>query len=234
MSKTSVVPKVPQHIGIIPDGNRRWAKAQGLPSLEGHRRGVEAIKTVAEAALDSGVSYITFYAFSTENWRRASIEVKYLMDLFYRVATQDIDDLHKRGIQFRIIGSRAGLSAKLSKAFDDAILKTAENTRGVMSLCLNYGGEQELVEAMSGIIREGTLAEDVTPELITAHLYEPDIPAVDLIIRTSNEHRISGFMLWRASYAEFIFVDKQWPEFGPGDLSRALLEYSTRQRRFGA
>ncbi len=234
MSKTPAASNVPQHIGIIPDGNRRWAKANGLPSLEGHRRGVEVIKGVATAALDAGVTYITFYAFSAENWRRASSEVKYLMKLFYRIATKDIDELHAEGVQFRIIGSRKGLSAKLSKAFDAAIAKTAANTRGVMSLCLNYGGEQEIADAAAAIIREGIAADDVTPEIIAAHLYEPDIPPVDLIVRSSGEQRTSGFMLWRAAYAELIFVDKHWPEFGPVDLSLALDEFSRRQRRLGA
>jgi undecaprenyl diphosphate synthase len=234
MSKTSQAPSVPVHLGIIPDGNRRWAKDNNLPSLEGHRRGVEVIKDVADEALSAGVKYITFYAFSAENWRRASSEVKYLMELFYRIATKDIDDLHERGIQFRIIGSRVGLSAKLNKAFDAAITKTASNTRGVMSLCLNYGGEQEIVDATAAIIRAGIAADDVTPAVIAAHLYEPDVPPVDLVIRTSGEHRTSGFMLYRAAYAEFVFFEKHWPDFNPVDLRDAIEEYGRRHRRLGA
>lgn len=234
MSNQPTARNVPQHIGIIPDGNRRWAKANGLPSLEGHRRGVEVIIGVANTALDAGVEYITFYAFSSENWRRASSEVKYLMDLFYLIATKDVDELHEKGIQFRIIGSRQGLSTKLLKAFDEATAKTRNNSRGVMSLCLNYGGDQELADAAAAIVREGISADQVTPEVVGAHLYEPDIPPVDLVIRTSGEQRTSGFMLWRAAYAEFVFVEKHWPDFDSNDLILALNEFSRRHRRLGA
>lgn len=224
---------LPRHIGIIPDGNRRWAKANGLPSIEGHRRGVETFREICLAALDRGVEYLTYFAFSTENWQRAADEVKYLMDLFVTLAIKEGAELDRRGVRLKVLGRRDGLSDKLLKALDEAEARTATNTKGTLALCLNYGGEQELADAAAAIVREGTKPEDVTPELLASHLYAPELPPVDLVIRTSGEQRLSGFMLWRAAYAEFYFVEQHWPEFKTADLDAALADYANRQRRYG-
>jgi undecaprenyl diphosphate synthase len=225
---------LPDHIGIIPDGNRRWAKAQGLGSLEGHRAGVDALKRVCYAGLERGIKTITYFAFSSENWQRTPDEVKYLMELFLTKLTTDIAEVNDRGIRFRILGSRQNLSKKLVTAIERAEELTLANTGGTLALCLNYGGEQELADAAAALIETGVKAEAVTPELLARHLYAPDLPPLDLIIRTSGEHRISGFMLYRAAYAELYFAEKHWPDFGADDLDAALSDYAKRKRRFGA
>lgn len=224
---------VPLHLGIIPDGNRRWAKAQGLPTLEGHRRGLEVARTIAEAAHDAGVRYFTIYAFSTENWARTEEEVGYLMNLFVRMLTHELKGLEERGVRLRLIGSRDRLPKKLIKALDEAEERTAGNQNGTIGLCLNYGGHAELADATRSLLASHTSPEAITPEDIEQHLYAPEIPPVDLIIRTSGEHRLSGFMLWRAQYAELAFVDKHWPDFTVADLDAILADYAQRQRRFG-
>lgn len=223
---TSTALAVPRHIGIIPDGNRRWAKAAGKPSLEGHRRGLEVAKEICLAALDRGVEYFTMFAFSTENWSRTAEEVGYLMKLFENLLVRELDDLTRKGVRFRLVGSRRGLPASLVKAIDDAEARTSGNARGTMALCLNYGGEKELEEAAAAMVSQGGS--------LRQHLYAPDIPDLDLIIRTSGEERTSGFMLARSAYAELEFVDKNWPDFSVADLDAAITEFSRRQRRFGA
>ncbi len=225
---------VPLHLGIIPDGNRRWAKAQGLPTLEGHRRGLEVARTIAEAAHDAGVRYFSIYAFSTENWARTEEEVGYLMNLFVRMLTREMKGLEERGVRLRLIGSRDRLPKKLIKALDEAEARTADNQNGTIGLCLNYGGHAELADATRSLLASHAAPEVITPADIEAHLYAPEIPPVDLIIRTSGEHRLSGFMLWRAQYAELAFVDKHWPDFTSADLEAILADYAQRQRRFGA
>ncbi len=225
---------VPRHLGVIPDGNRRWARERGLPTLEGHRKGLDVAKQICLEALEQGVEYFTLYAFSTENWRRTEEEVGYLMNLFLHLVTNELEGLHERGVRLRIVGSRDRLSPRLLDALDAAEKKTAGNTGVTLCLALNYGGEQELSDAVRAIVASGVRPEEVTPELISSHLYAPDVPSVDLIIRTSGEERTSGFMLARAAYAELYFVDKQWPDFTEEDLRSALREYGERQRRFGA
>lgn len=224
---------LPTHLGIIPDGNRRWARERGLPTFEGHRQGLEAAKEVARESFDRGVKYLTMYAFSTENWKRTSDEVGYLMELFYGWLAKGFGDLEERGVRFRLLGSRQGLSEKLVRVIDELEARTAGLTNGTLALCLNYGGKPELTDAVRAIVAEGTQPEDVSAELIDRHMYAPDLPPVDLIIRTSGERRSSGFMLWRSDYAEYYFVDKNWPDFGAADLVAALDDYAARQRRFG-
>jgi undecaprenyl diphosphate synthase len=220
-------------LGIIPDGNRRWARERGLPTFEGHRQGLETAKEVAREVFDRGVKYLTMYAFSTENWKRTSDEVGYLMELFYGWLATGFGDLEERGVRFRLLGSRHGLSAKLVRVIDELEAKTAGLTGGTLALCLNYGGQVELTDAVRAVVAAGTRPEEVTPELIGQYLYAPELPPVDLIIRTSGERRSSGFMLWRAAYDEYYFADKNWPDFGAADLGAALEDYSERQRRFG-
>jgi undecaprenyl diphosphate synthase len=225
---------IPTHLGLILDGNRRWAEEKGLRPFEGHRRGYLKLKSIAEAAFDRGVSYVSAFVFSTENWNRSEEEVAYLMDLVNWVATHEINKLHKRNIRVIFLGTENGLSSKILTAIKAAQKKTGSNTGGTLILCLNYGGQQEVSDALASLIRSGTTADQVTPELITKHMYGPDLPPLDLVIRTSGEQRLSGFMLWSAAYAELKFVLKYWPAFTIADLEEALRDYSVRQRRYGS
>lgn len=224
---------VPRHLGIIPDGNRRWAKLHNKPSLEGHRQGLDVAKDIAIAAFDEGVEYFTMYAFSTENWRRTKEEVGYLMDLFFNLVVNEFGELEDRGVRFQLLGSRKELSKRVLKAMEDAEERTKNYPNGTLSLCLNYGGEQEIVDAVREIVQSGMAPDQVTKEVIEAHLYGTEIPPVDMVIRSSSEHRTSGFMLWRLAYAEYFFINKMWPDYTVEDLRAALEEYSRRNRRFG-
>jgi undecaprenyl diphosphate synthase len=224
---------VPRHVGIILDGNRRWAKARNLPGVEGHRQGAEALKTVVRTAFDRGVEYVTAYVFSTENWKRAEEEVSFLMNMLLKFVEKDMDTLHKENIRVVILGSREGLSDKVQEALDRIETKTAGNTRGTMALCFNYGGQMEIIDAVKSIVASGLKAGEVTLDTLSASMYHPDIPSLDLIIRTSGEQRLSNFMLWRSTYAELLFIDKFWPDFGAEDVDAALATYAGRQRRFG-
>ena len=224
---------VPTHLGLILDGNRRWAQNKGMPTLEGHRKGYENLKTIGIAAIERGVKYVSAYVFSTENWNRSQEEVDYLMKLLLWVAKNEVNDLHKRGIRLRVAGSRERLSKDIIKAIEAAEEKTKDNTTGTLVLCLNYGGHQEIVDAVNTIIAQQP-TQPVTPESFADYLYTPDVPPVDLLIRTSGEQRLSNFMLWRAAYSELLFVDKHWPDFSEADLDEAIAEYNSRNRRFGA
>jgi undecaprenyl diphosphate synthase len=224
---------LPTHVGLILDGNRRWAKDQGLPALEGHRVGYGNLKEIAKYAVNKGVSYISAYIFSTENWNRSKEEVSYLLDLALWVATREVREVHKEGIRVRFLGGREGLSDKLLKAIQKAEELTKNNIRGTLALCFNYGGQQEIVDAAKKLIGTAQDADAITLEKFANALYTPDIPAIDLIIRTSGEQRLSNFMLWRAAYAELYFVKKHWPAFTVNDFDEALAEFASRQRRFG-
>ncbi len=224
---------IPKHLGLILDGNRRWAKENGLKLLEGHRKGYSTLVEIAEAAFDRGVEYISAYVFSTENWNRSEEEVTYLMDLLMWVATKEVKKLDKKNIKVVFLGKEQGLSPQAIKAIRSAEATTASNTGGTLVLCLNYGGQQEIADAVASVIRSGADAKSITPSLITQHLYGPTLPPLDFIIRTSGEQRLSGFMLWSAAYAELKFVSKQWPAFTATDLDEALEDYASRQRRFG-
>lgn len=222
---------LPVHLGLIIDGNRRWARANGLPKLEGHRQGYLVLKKIIKAAIDRGVTYVSAYTFSTENWNRTTTEVKYLMDMALGILTKDVEELHKEGIRVCVAGSRTRLSQQLVAAIDDAENKTRDNSRGTLLLCFNYGGQGEIVDSVNALIKKK--AVDISVKDISAHLYAPDIPPVDFIIRTSGEQRLSNFMLWRSAYAELLFVEKHWPDFNEVDLDEALADYARRQRRFG-
>lgn len=225
--------ELPQHIGFIVDGNRRWAKAHGLPTYEGHLAGYNAITDVAIATFDAGVPFVSAYIFSTENWKRSQEEVGKLMSLVLRLLTSDIAILEKNNIRLKIIGSREGVSEKIVKAIDEAEARTAGNTHGTLALCFNYGGQLEIVDAFKQMIREGVNVEAITAEAIERHLYSPEIPSVDLVVRTSGEQRLSNFMLWRAAYSEFLFLEKNWPDMTKEDVTAILEEYMRRGRRFG-
>ena len=225
--------RVPQHVGLILDGNRRWARAAGLPQLEGHRKGYNNLHRIGLHAMKRGVKYISAYVFSTENWNRSQEEVDYLMELLVWVATKEIDKYVRDGFRVRFAGSRQRLSQKVLRAVESAEAKTAHNDKVTMVVCLNYGGHTEVAEGVARMMRDGVQAEAVTPEKVAEYLYLPDVPPVDLIVRTSGEQRLSNFMLWRAAYAELYFTPVHWPAFGEGDLDAALEEYAQRQRRFG-
>lgn len=222
---------LPRHLGLILDGNRRWAQAHGRPQLQGHQAGYDNLKTIARAALNRGIKYVSAYVFSTENWDRSPSEVKYLMDLALKIFSSDIDELNEEGVKVLIAGSRQRLSPKLIKAIDSAQRLTQNNKKGTLVLCFNYGGRQEIAEAVNRLIAEGKT--EIEPSDIENNLYAPQVPPVDLIIRTSGEQRLSNFMLWRAAYAELMFTDKHWPDFTEADLDSALADYASRQRRFG-
>lgn len=229
MKSTKAVPV--GHLGIILDGNRRWARSKDLPTLEGHRRGAEVFKEVSLAAFDKGVGCVSAYVFSSENWRRTQEEVSYLMGLVTKAVDKYLDEYHQRGIKITVLGSRQKLDSKVVKSIEKATEKTKNNTGGTLALCFNYGGKQEIADAATRLISSGK--KNITPQMIEEALYSPEVPPLDLIIRTSGEHRLSGFMLWRSEYAELYFVDKHWPDFTPADLELALQEYGRRQRRFG-
>lgn len=224
---------IPRHLGIIMDGNRRWAKARGLPSLEGHRRGYDKLKEVGEWCLDRGVKVLTVYAFSIENWNRSKEEVSYLMDLLHRALTREIDEFMRRNIRVRVIGRREGLPDNVRAAADAIWERTKNNTRGLLQLAVNYGGQAEIVDAVRAIMLHSMIAGEVSEETIGAHLYAPDVPPADLIIRTSGEQRLSGFLTWQSAYSELYFIEKHWPDFSEQDLDAALTWFAARGRRFG-
>ena len=224
---------IPIHLGLILDGNRRWAKSKGLPSLEGHRQGSEVFKTISLDCFDRGVKYLSAYVFSTENWTRTEEEVSYLMQLLLKAVEKYLDEFNKNGIKIVILGNRARLSPKVLQGIEKAELSTANNTKATLALCLNYGGKQEIVDAVNNIVKSGIKEEEITEETISRNLYEPSVPDIDLLVRTSGEYRTSGFMMWRSAYAELYFTDKLWPDFTTQDLDQAFTEYAHRQRRFG-
>jgi undecaprenyl diphosphate synthase len=221
---------LPQHVGIILDGNRRWAKAQGLPTLEGHRRGSTVFKDIVMYAFEQGIQTVSAYVFSQENWERTEEEVGYLMQLVIKAVDQYLDEFHERGIRLVILGRRQGLRRKVLNAISSAEDRTKDNTNGTLALCFNYGGREEIVDAAQKVVTAG---EAITPQSISSALYQPDLPDLDLIIRTSGEKRLSGFMLWLAAYAELYFSEKMWPAFTRADFDKALQSYAARERRFG-
>lgn len=223
----------PQHIGYIIDGNRRWAKKHGLPTYEGHMAGYNAVQEVATASFTAGVKYVSVYGFSTENWKRTEDEISKIMGLILRLLKSDLHIFIENNIRLRVLGSRERLDAKIIKVIDEAEALTKNNTGGTLALCFNYGGQIEIADAVKKIIQHGTKAEDVTAELITKNLYAPEIPPLDMVVRTSGEQRLSNFMLWRVAYSEVLFLDKMWPDMTKDDVNAILEEYSRRGRRFG-
>ncbi len=229
---------LPEHIAIIMDGNRRWARAQGKPVALGHKEGAKVLENIVRYANKIGIKYITAYAFSTENWKRTQDEVSALMALFQSY----LDDYTKRAdtenIKVRIIGSKDGLSERMKKSIDKSMEKTKNNTGIVFNIALNYGGREELLHAMKNIathVKEGNLdPKDITEKDISDNLYTAGQPDPDLLIRTSGELRLSNFLPWQLTYSEFIFVEKNWPDFTEKDLDSAIEAYQKRTRKFGA
>lgn len=234
MPNTSNKLPVPVHLGLILDGNRRWAKEQNLPSIKGHYVGYEKLKDVGLAAIDAGVKYVSAFCFSTENWNRSKAEVSYLMKLIIKLVKTDLSELKQNDIRIVHVGAREGLPKSVLKAIDVAVRETAGGSRGTLALCINYGGQQEIVDAAKKLLRQNVDPKRLSVRDFEQAMYQPDLPPVDLVVRTSGEYRTSGFMLWHAAYAEYVFVDKYWPEFTKQDLKMVLLYYAKRQRRFGS
>ena len=224
---------IPQHVGFIVDGNRRWAKAHGLPKYEGHLAGYNALKDVLLETLSRGVKYASAYVFSTENWKRSEEEVGHLMGLLLKILEADVPIFIENNVRLRVVGSRSGLSEAILKAIDKAEESTKDLENGELLLCLNYGGHLEIADAVKEIVRSGVSADEVTPELISQHIYAPEVPPCDIIVRTSGEQRLSNFMLWRSAYSELHFIDKNWPDMTTEDVDEILEEYSRRNRRLG-
>lgn len=230
---SDILNTTPKHIGIILDGNRRWAKERGKSSLEGHRAGYKALKRVTEAAFKRGIEFVSVYVFSTENWSRKAEEVNYLMDMALKVFEKDIARLNKQGIRVLWLGTKERLSDKHQEAIKKAVELTKNNIKGTLCFCFNYGGTQEIVDGIKKYFATGEKVEDLTSEIFRNYLYQPEVPDLDIVVRTSGEERISNFMLWRSAYAELFFMKKYWPDFDAHDVDEIILEYQKRQRRFG-
>ena len=224
---------IPRHVGYIVDGNRRWAKSHGIPTYEGHLAGYNTLKDIAIETIDRGVEFVSAYVFSTENWQRSADEVRRLMLLVLQLLTSDLPEFQKRNIRLRILGSRNGVDAKIVKAIEKAEAETVNNTAGTVALCFNYGGQLEIVDAVKEIVRVGMPADTITEQTIAGYLYGPDIPPIDMVVRTSGEQRLSNFMLWRSAYSELLFLKKNWPDMTNDDVTFIMEEYARRQRRFG-
>lgn len=224
---------IPTHVGFIVDGNRRWAAEHGLSPHEGHEEGYKVLKEVLIETLHSGVKYASVYIFSTENWKRSKEEVNRIMKLLVRVLRSDGRLFAENNIKVRIVGNRGELNADVVRSINNVESATSQQTGGQMLICLNYGGQQEIIHALKQIMNKEVSAEDITTELIEQNLYASDVPACDLIVRTGGEQRLSNFMMWRSAYSELMFLDKYWPEMTKHDVGLILDEYARRTRRFG-
>lgn len=222
-----------KHLAIIMDGNRRWAVENGLPKMEGHRRGYDNMKTIGDACLERGIETLTVFAFSTENWKRTETEVNYLMALLEDALSKELDFFVDRKVRVRVLGRRDKLSKRILKLIDEAEEKTKDFDRMTLALCINYGGRPEIVDVVKKIVGAGIPADQIDEATIAKYLYWPDMPEPDLIIRTSGEQRLSGFLLWECAYSELYFTDVYWPAFDEAELDKALEDFANRQRRFG-
>ena len=238
MSVPADAPPPPRHVAIIMDGNGRWAKARGMPRTAGHRRGVEAVREVSRGAAELGISHLTLFGFSTENWKRPAEEVGFLMGLLRQYLRHELGGLVKDGARLRVLGSREGLAADIVELIDIAEERTRANTRINLSIALNYGSRAEISAAarrLAQAARSGALdPDDIDETRFARELTTQDLPDPDLLIRTSGEQRISNFLLWQCAYAEMMFVDTLWPDFGKLELVAAIEQYHGRERRYGA
>jgi len=238
MAKERKENNTPKHIAIIMDGNGRWAKKQGfLTRLKGHEYGVSALKEIATAAAESGVEYLTVYAFSTENWNRPKAEINGLMRLLVSSLEKEIETLQNNSIRLNTIGRTENLPKDCQRGLDSVMSQTADNHRMMLTLALSYSSKEEILSATKDIatkVASGEMkVEDINEESFTSHLYTHNIPDPDLLIRTSGEYRISNYLLWQIAYAELYFSDKLWPEFDKAEFNKALTSYQDRERRFG-
>ncbi|MBT9540363.1 isoprenyl transferase [Thiobacillus sp.] len=224
---------VPKHIAIIMDGNGRWAKRRLLPRVAGHRKGVETLRGVIRACADRGVSHLTVFAFSSENWRRPQEEVTLLMELFMRALENEVTRLHENNIRFRLIGDLSGFSERIQTLICDAETLTRNNTRLTFTVAANYGGRWDIVQAVKKLMSVGLAADDIDEAALAQQLSLSDAPEPDLFIRTGGEKRISNFLMWQLAYTELYFTDTLWPDFNAKALDAAIDSYRTRERRFG-
>lgn len=231
--KKNLPEKIPTHIGIIMDGNGRWALSRGLPRLAGHRAGTENLRRIIEACIEFGIKYLTIYAFSTENWGRPTEEVQGLMKIFEDVIDRELQELHDQGVQLRHIGRLDRLKPAFREKVLHAIEYTRHNQRLVLNVAFNYGGRDEIICAIQRMIQDGVKPEQVDDHLVAQYLFTAGVPDPDLIIRTSGEMRISNFLLWQGAYSEWYFPSTYWPDFDKEELRKALFEYSQRERRYG-
>jgi len=228
------ITRVPVHVAIIMDGNGRWAQQRGLPRLEGHRAGVENAKAVVDGLNRHGVGCVTLYAFSTENWSRPRDEVVSLERLMGEAVTRELRQLHERGIRIRHLGRLDGLAADTRRAIEDAVALTRDNSGMTVNFAFNYGGRQEIVDAVRKLAAAAVPPERIDEQLLGEHLYTAGLPDVDLVIRTGGEIRTSNFLLWQSAYSEYYFTPVLWPDFNEAELAGALAAFSRRERRFGS
>lgn len=225
--------KVPTHVAIIMDGNGRWARQRGLPRSAGHRQGTENLRRIIRAAVEFGVSIMTIYAFSTENWSRPRREVMLLMRILEMVIDRELQELHREGVQIRHIGELNGIESRLARKVVEACQYTRDNQRLILNVAFNYGGRDEIVHAVQNIVRDGIPADAITEDTISDYIYTSDLPDPDLIIRTSGEFRLSNFLIWQGAYSEIYTTETYWPAFDRVEFHRALAAYGRRRRRFG-
>ena len=225
--------RLPKHVAIIMDGNGRWATARGLPRIAGHRAGTESLRRIITACVEFKIPYLTIYAFSTENWGRPMEEVQGILRILEDVIDKELDDLHKEGVQFRLIGHLDKLKPRVRQKVLDAIELTKNNTHLVLNVAFNYGGRNEIICAVRKIIQDKIEANKITEELVSQYLFTAGIPDPDLVIRTSGELRGSNFLIWQSAYSEWYFTPTLWPDFNKEEFKKALIDYSQRNRRFG-
>lgn len=227
---------VPNHVAIIMDGNGRWAQSRGLKRTKGHQKGADTLKKISEYVYDKGIKVLSVYAFSTENWKRDKEEVDYLMDLFLKAFKENFESVKKKGVKVVFSGVKSRLSDKVINAMNKMEEETKNNPNGIFNICLNYGGQDEIVEATKKIskdVQDGKLnIEDINQDLYSKYLFK-ELPPIDLLIRTSGEYRISNFMLWQMAYAEFYFTDVLWPDFDEKEMDNAINAFNKRDRRYG-
>ena len=225
---------MPHHVAIIMDGNGRWATRQGLPRMEGHRAGVERIRTILQCIGEYGVEYVTLYAFSTENWTRPQGEVSAIMGILLEVIEQETQALHEQGVRIIHLGRTDSLAPDIREAVAHAQRITRNNTRMTLCVAFNYGGRSEMLDAVRALMMDGVSPEALDEDLFSRYLYTTHIPDPDLVIRTGGEQRLSNFLLWQSAYSEFFSTPTNWPDLGPEDIKEALKSYHNRKRRFGA
>lgn len=224
---------IPNHIGFIMDGNRRWAKKLGLPTLEGHRRGFNKVKDLVDNCLEWGIPHITIWAFSTENWDREEKELKYLMDLFREMFDKYHVEMKKKGVRMLTAGRLTDFPEDIQEKARVAMEETKGNDKLILNIAFSYGGRPEIVDMTKRVIADGLKPEDITEDKLAEYIYETGQPNLDMIVRTSGEQRLSGFMLWQSAYSELMFVEECWPDFNKESLRKVIEEYNRRERRFG-
>ncbi|MFT5170667.1 MAG: undecaprenyl diphosphate synthase [Candidatus Marinamargulisbacteria bacterium] len=225
---------IPKHIAIVMDGNGRWAKKRNLPRVMGHKRGAEALRQTISSCVDLGIHYLSFYAFSTENWNRPKTEVQFLMNLIKTLTEKEVPELIKKGARIKIIGNKEGLSQDLQDSLAETEKKTAHNTTIQVNLMINYGSRSEIIQAVKKVATDYAKSPfEITEDIFSNYLFTENVPDPDIFIRTSGERRISNYLLWQISYSELFFIETLWPDFGKESLIDVIKEFQTRNRRFG-